>query len=228
MSSRDTLSAASNDRKARLAQLKSLKRKQAPADDDGQPSDSTSLALSNTSTALTKSPSPDATSKYLSGRNYDPSTRNAKLGFAAPPPTADPSNTLESRAAALALSSKEAQAVEASTSNENNLDFAKLQPKKPNWDLKRDLKELIRERGVDDSTENAIARLVRQRVEEGKKESLKVEGKKASVEADGDGEAEGEALGMEGRELVEAMHLKEKEEEEERRREEEDGEDDVS
>jgi coiled-coil domain-containing protein 12 len=223
MSSHETLSAASNDRKARLAQLKSLKRKQAPADEDPAPSEGESVALTKA-----KSPSPDAAATYLSGRNYDPTTRNAKLGFSVPPSTADPSNTLESRAAALALSSKEAQALEAASATENNLDFAKLQPKKPNWDLKRDLKNLMRERGVDDATENAIARLVRARVEEKQNEKLKLEGSKTQPRAQGGADGEGEVLGMEGSELVEAMHLKEKEEEEERRREEQEAEEDVS
>jgi coiled-coil domain-containing protein 12 len=72
--------------------------------------------------------------------------------------------------------------------------------------LKRDLGEKMR--GLEVQTDNAIAKLVRERVES----------QKGVQNGDGDGEK----VGMEGRELVEVMHLKEKEEEEERRRERED------
>jgi coiled-coil domain-containing protein 12 len=203
MSSHEKLSAAANDRKARLAQLKTLKRKQAPTDD----SEDTSTALTSTSddpasTALT-SEEPSATATYLSGRNYDPATRNVKLGFDALP-IADPTATLEYKAEQLALSVKTAQ--EKEREEDKVLDLFKLQPKKPNWDLKRDLGEKMR--GLDVQTENAIARMVRERVE-GQKKVQNGEG------------SDGEKVGMEGSELVEVMHLKEREEEEERRREKE-------
>jgi coiled-coil domain-containing protein 12 len=207
MSSHEKLSAAANDRKARLAQLKSLKRKQAPTDDT---SEDVSTALTTTSTdpttaspstALTATEEPSVTSTYLSGRNYDPATRNVKLGFDALP-IADPTSTLEYKAEQLALSVKTAQ--EKEREEDKGLDLFKLQPKKPNWDLKRDLGEKMR--GLEVQTDNAIAKLVRERVESQK----------------GVQNGDGEKVGMEGRELVEVMHLKEKEEEEERRRERED------
>ena len=93
----------------------------------------------------------------------------------------------------------------------NVVDLFKLQPKKPNWDLKRDLNEKMRTGGLERETENAIARLVRERVEAQKNEKLKIAGN-----------GEGEEVGMEGGELVEAMHQREAEEERERRRDEED------
>ncbi|KAF2117532.1 cwf18 pre-mRNA splicing factor-domain-containing protein [Lophiotrema nucula] len=226
MSSHETLSAASNDRKARLAQLKSLKRK-APPTDDSEPAsttDSTALTVPSTSTDLTRSKSPDIAATILSGRNYDPETRNAKLGFASPPPGANSANTLEAKAAELAIATKEQQAKEAA--DDKGLDFTKLQPKKPNWDLKRDYEAKVREGGLDVQLENAIARLVRERVEARKKEREVKVGK-----VRGEGDEEGQEVGMEGSELVEAMHLKEREDEEERRRdadEEEEAEGDVS
>jgi coiled-coil domain-containing protein 12 len=109
MSSHEKLSAAANDRKARLAQLKSLKRKQAPTDDASEDA-STALTTTSTdpttaspSTALTAAEEPSVTSAYLSGRNYDSTTRNVKLGFDALP-IADPTATLEYKAEQLALS----------------------------------------------------------------------------------------------------------------------------
>lgn len=196
MSSHETLSAAALDRKSRLAQLKSLKRKQAPTDEPDEPS---------TSLTTTNSASPDVTKTYLSGRNYDAETRGPKLGFEAAP-VGDITQTLEYKAEQLALQSK--KEAEEAEKEEKPVDLFKLRPKKPNWDLKRDLE--VKLKVVDVWTENAIARLVRERVEAQKKKALE-EGGKAN--------GEGEIVGMEGRELVEAMHVREREEEEERRRE---------
>ncbi|KAF2185631.1 hypothetical protein K469DRAFT_162794 [Zopfia rhizophila CBS 207.26] len=212
MSSHDTLSAASNDRKARLAHLKSLKRKQAPIDDDPlEPSPSTTLVS-------TSSPPSDATTSYLSGRNYDPLTRSAKLGFDSAP-VGDQTSTLEYKAEQLALESKKEEEAE---KDEKPLDLFKLQPKKPNWDLKRDLEE--KARVLDVWTETAIARLVRERVEGQRKKMVEAEGGKNGEGKKGEGEG-GEEVGMEGSELVEAMHLKEREEELQRKREEDEDED---
>jgi coiled-coil domain-containing protein 12 len=214
MSSHEKLSAAANDRKSRLAQLKSLKRKQEQISDAPEASDSPSAQLqTEISQALTRTEedsSPSVTSTYLSGRNYDATTRNVKLGFDNLP-IADPTNTLEYKAAQLALSTKAAQETE---DKDKELDLFKLQPKKPNWDLKRDLEQKMK--GLNVQTENAIARLVRERVE----------AQKALRQKQPSDGQEGEEVGMEGVELVEAMHLKELEEERERKREEE--EEDVS
>ncbi|KAF2741991.1 hypothetical protein M011DRAFT_522441 [Sporormia fimetaria CBS 119925] len=203
MSSHETLTAASNDRKSRLAHLKSLKRKQAPTDDtettsDNAPSTALTRADEETDNSVTKT--------YLSGRNFDPETRNVKLGFEAAP-ISDPTQTLEYKAEQLALQTKEQQTAE--EKEEKPLDLFQLQPKRPNWDLKRDLEEKMRPLNV--KTENAIARIVRERVEAQKQTGLKNE------RADREG---GEEVGMEGRELVEAMHLMEKDEEADRRRDE--------
>jgi coiled-coil domain-containing protein 12 len=207
MSSHEKLAAAANDRKSRLAQLKSLKRKQSQISDDPSATDAPSAQLqTETTQALTRTEEEEPTPpSYLSGRNYDPSTRNVKLGFDNLP-ISDPTKTLEYQAQQLALSTKSLQESE---TEEKELDLFKLQPKKPNWDLKRDLESKMRGLGV--RTENAIAKMVRERVEAQKVERL-TRGK----------EGDGEEVGMEGVELVEAMHVKEREEEEERKREEED------
>jgi coiled-coil domain-containing protein 12 len=218
MASHETLSAAANDRKSRLAHLKSLKRKQAPADDDDEVVSTTDVTITSTSLAVTSpqdNESNHVTKTYLSGRNYDPDARQAKLGFESAP-IGDQTKTLEYKAEQLALESKKQQAEE---EKENRpLDLFKLQPKKPNWDLKRDLGERTRMLHV--GTENAIARIVRERVE-GQKQARAV---KQSGEVDG----EKQEVGMEGSELVEVMHLKEREEEEERKRAAEDEDEDDS
>ncbi|KZM28260.1 uncharacterized protein EKO05_0007587 [Ascochyta rabiei] len=200
MSSHEKLSAASNDRKARLAQLKSLKRKQAP--DDRSPDDDAATTTAAPASALTTTAStPSTTTTYLSGRNFDPETRNVRLGFEKTP-IADATATLEYKAAQLALQTKQAQEQEQSDAP---LDLFKLAPKKANWDLKRDLEAKMKEGGLQRATENALARLVRERVE-----AQRLAREKAGEEA-----LEG---GLEGGELVEAMHVREVEEERERRR----------
>jgi coiled-coil domain-containing protein 12 len=214
MSSHEHLSAASNDRKARLAQLKSLKRKQAPSDDTQD-----SSTPHEDSTALTTTEEePSVVSTYLSGRNFDPSTRNVKLGFENTP-IADQTSTLEYKAQQLALATKLEQAQEKES---EPLDLFKLQPKKPNWDLKRDLETKISEGGLQVATENAVARLVRERVEAQRlaREQKAIGGSAGSVAGAKENGGDGQEVGMEGGELVEAMHQREVEEERERRREE--------
>jgi coiled-coil domain-containing protein 12 len=215
MSSHEALSAAANDRKSRLAQLKSLKRKQAPSSDESP--DTSTTADTSSALTLTSDTTLDnsVTSTYLSGRNFDPATRNVKLGFDSQP-ISDPTSTLEYKAQQLALESKVAQDAEKSNDNAG-LDLFKLQPKKPNWDLKRDLAAKIKP--LDVQTENAIARMVKERIEGQKAIKEKEVGGKSGA---GGNEGDGEEVGMEGTELVEAMHLKEQEDERERRRDEED------
>lgn len=209
MSTHEQLSAASNDRKSRLAQLKSLKRKQSPVDD--APADTAPPSDSN---ALSAPEAASVTSTYLSGRNFDPSTRTLKLGYTAPP-IGDAASTLEYKAAQLALETKQHQDQE-SRDADKGLDLFKLQPKRPNWDLKRDLKEKMKV--LDSATDKAIATAVRERVEAQKRDG----GKEKKKITEREGEGEGEEVGMEGSELVEAMHLKEQEDERERKREAED------
>lgn len=192
-----TLDAAATDRKARLAKLASLKRKQPDSD--------------NTVATLQSPTSEDAptgskTDVYLSGRNYDVQTKGPKLGFENIPH--QDQDTVEAHAEKLSLSAAE-QASKDEAEAEKGIDLFKLQPKKPNWDLKRDLAE--RTKVLDVRTQNAIARLVRERIENAKKEALK----KGKAAPDG----QGEEVGMEGTTLVEGVHMREKEEEEEERRE---------
>jgi coiled-coil domain-containing protein 12 len=191
MSSRTTLSAASEDRKARLAQLRSLKRKQPSQDDDAPPSDKATDDVVK-ATPQKENGEGDVTVKYLSGRNYDLETRTAKLGFEHAPDDAA-TTTLEKQAEAVAQRIK---AEDEKASKDEALDLFKLQPKKPNWDLKRDLGQ--RMEVLDIKTENAIARLVRQRIE-------------AQNKKDGEG-------GLEGADLMEALNVREKQEEDEQRR----------
>ncbi|KAI9686519.1 MAG: hypothetical protein M1822_003530 [Bathelium mastoideum] len=197
MASHASLDAAAQQRKERLAKLRSLKRKQPDSAQDGDEGESI------TQPTESKSPTPDVAATYLSGRNYDAETRGPKFGFENAPD--EDVETLEARAAVLAVEAKQ-KAEEEAEEAKQELDLFKLQPKKPNWDLKRDLDRKMER--LNTRTNNAIARLVRQRIEEQQK-----------AKQNGNGAADGEAVGMEGGELVEAMHVREMEEEEEARRE---------
>lgn len=205
MASTQALSAAAQDRKARLAQLKSLKRKQPdePQDD-------------NTEEPTPKSPRNDddaaPTNKYISGRNYDFETKGAKLGFDAAP--IEGRETLENKAAALAEETK--RQAEEEEKADKPLDLFKLQPKKPNWDLKRDLERKLEVLNV--RTDNAIARLVRERIANQQKAAKERAGG-VNGGANGSADSEGEAVGIEGSTLVEATHIREKEDEEDAKRE---------
>ena len=201
MSTPSSLLAATDDRKARLAKLKSLKRKQ-PADDHDHDHDHDSHhAPEHTHRA----PSPSIAA-HLSGRNYDPETRGPKLGFEEAPVGDAP--TLEELAAD-AEAEVRAKAAEEEEAGDKGVDLFKLQPKRPNWDLKRDLEAKLEVLNV--RTDNAIARLVRERV-----------GGAKGVEAAGGAGEQGE--GVDGVALVEGLRVREREEAEEERREEELGE----
>ncbi|KAL8914831.1 MAG: hypothetical protein Q9171_000667 [Xanthocarpia ochracea] len=195
-STHTSLDAAATERKARLAKLKSLKRKQP----DTSAEDSTESTFGTTNdprTSGARSSSTTVTSTYLSGRNYDPTTGGPKLGFETAP--TENIETLEDRADRIERETREQEAKE--EQEDKPIDLFKLQPKKPNWDLKRDVArkmEVLSRR-----TDNAIARLVRERIEGAKKKSTLQSGKD-----------DGQELGMEGEELVEGVRLREREEEE--------------
>jgi coiled-coil domain-containing protein 12 len=191
-----SLDAASIERKARLAKLKSLKRKQPESETNGD--EDTGPSLESSSSAST----PSVVTNYLSGRNYDPISRGPKLGFEAPP--TENQETLEDRAAHIADETQ--RQAEQEEKDEKPIDLFRLQPKKPNWDLKRDVERKMARLNV--RTENAIARLVRERIEGAKKSAH--------------GNGEGDNLGIKGEELVEGVHVRERKDAEEERREMED------
>ncbi len=190
-----SLDAAAVDRKARLAKLASLKRKQPGSDATQSPSKEDD-----------EHSTPSATDTYLSGRNYDVVTKNAKLGFENLPNSNV--ETLEEQAERIAASTAQQAALD-EIEAEKGIDLFKLQPKKPNWDLKRELAEKMKI--LDVRTQNAIAKLVRERIENAKKEASQ---KDKPANSDQNGEV-GEEVGIEGNTLVEGIHLREQEEERE-------------
>ncbi|KAK4241338.1 cwf18 pre-mRNA splicing factor-domain-containing protein [Achaetomium macrosporum] len=227
MSSHAALSAAADDRKARLAKLKSLKRKQ-PTEEDADattsPRDVSPGNHNNNQGESSSAPAPptkDVARLHLSGRNYDFETKGPKLGFEAPPTLALEKPTLEEKAQDLEEESRRQAALDAQ--NDKGIDLLKLQPKKPNWDLKRELN--LKMEALNVQTENAIARLVRERLAEKKAaaEAARAQnGPRQDGAEQGEGEGEGDAAveGMlDGAAIVEGMRLREREEEEDTRRE---------
>ena len=200
-----SLDAAATERKARLAKLASLKRKAPPIEDSEYYSPAAAAVPTSTSPS---SSAPKPTTAYLSGRNYDPETRGPKLGFENAPNAE--AETLEDRAAVIALETRAKE--EKERQEEKPIDLFSLQPKKPNWDLKRDVARKME--ALNSRTENAIARLVRERVEGQKRREVE--------KGDGgatNGQGEGESLGMGGVDLVEGVHVRERQEEEEKEQE---------
>ena len=211
-STHTTLDAAVTERKARLAKLKSLKRKQAPTDDQGSEQAPLEQQQENIEAI------PTVTNTYLSGRNYDPTTRGPKLGFENAP--SEDQETLEKRAKEIADSTK--NEAEKEEKADKPIDLFKLQPKKPNWDLKRDVARKMERLNV--QTENAIARLVRERIAAQKKKQIEKVDESRGQHGDEDGERE--AVGMQGEELVGGVHQREREEAEEEERERKEDEED--
>lgn len=199
-----SLGTAVDERKARLAKLKSLKRKQ-PGDEIVPPESTRSPSPPTT---------PDVTKLHLSGRNYDPETKGPKLGFEAPPTLALEKPTLEQQAAEVEVEIR--QKADDEEKDEQVVDLFKLQPKKPNWDLKRDLDKKLEVLNV--RTENAIAALVRERIE-GVQKAARTKVGAGAVTSASQG---GEDIGIEGVVLVEGMRVRQREEELEERRERED------
>lgn len=195
MSSNHTsLDAAATERKARLAKLASLKRKRPNNEATSEQKDDANNSVQNVTTR---------SEQFVSGRNYDIATRGPKLGFEQEPTALQ--ETVEQEAARISAAAAERATID-ELEAEKGIDLFKLQPKKPNWDLKRDLAE--RMKVVDVRTQNAIARLVRERIQKAKQDAQR---KGSAPNADG-----GEELGVEGNTLVEAVHLREKEDEETR------------
>ncbi|KAE8354475.1 cwf18 pre-mRNA splicing factor-domain-containing protein [Aspergillus coremiiformis] len=197
-----TLDAAAAERKARLAKFAALKRKQPESEPEP-------LTEAHAKDDEIEDATPTVTTKYLSGRNYDAETRGPKLGFDQAP--ADGQLTIEAQAAEIVkVTAEQAKKDEEA---DQPIDLFKLQPKKPNWDLKRDLDEKLNTLNV--RTQNAIARLVRQRIENAQR-AAKDKG------AGSNGEQAGEDVGIEGEILVEGIHVREREDEDERGEREED------
>lgn len=129
------------DRKDRLALLRSTKRK--------REHDTIEESSSGKDQAETK----------MRHRNYDPETNAPKLGYLANPAD-DVEDTVEGRAKMLVESTLTEDS--AMGSEKRSLDLTSIQPKKPNWDLKRDLDNRLAK--VQGKQSLIVAKLVRDKI----------------------------------------------------------------
>ncbi|PHH80828.1 hypothetical protein CDD82_1486 [Ophiocordyceps australis] len=153
----------------------------------------------------------DISRQYLSGRNYDFEKKGPKSGFEHPPTLGLKTQTLEQRAAQIEADvQKQAQE---QAQGDQAIDLLKLQPKKPNWDLKRKLEPKMAILNV--RTDNAIAKIVRERIEAQKSTKEAAQGHDHDTT---DGEDQ-KSAGIDGSALVEGLRVREQEDQEEDKRE---------
>lgn len=146
-----SLDAQAEERKKRLAHFKSLKRKQDLEAEDASKKSTEELDDEIIERGI-----------KLSGRNFDVEERAPKMGFTHAPN--EDQETIETKAKEIVEVVKAQQAQEEAA--EKPIDLFNLQPKKPNWDLKRDVeKKLDRLRP---RTKSAIAKLIRERINNAK------------------------------------------------------------
>ena len=98
----------------------------------------------------------------LSGRNYDAATRTTKLGFTESPLSKLPEDFETVEEVALNLAIEAIHEADKVTKDNVEVDLFSLQPKRPNWDLKRDVEKKLER--LKPKTDAAIARLVRERL----------------------------------------------------------------
>jgi coiled-coil domain-containing protein 12 len=164
-----SLSAEAEKRKERLLALKKRKRGQT---EDLEESTETPASPSNE-----ESPTPqsDPAKPYLqfpntsnpsslpvSGRNYDATTRTTKLGYTESPLLKLPEDFETVEEVAINLAIDAIQEGDKLAKDTGEIDLFSLQPKRPNWDLKRDVEKKLER--LKPKTDAAIARLVRDRL----------------------------------------------------------------
>lgn len=110
----------------------------------------------------------DLLSLPVSGRNYDATTRTTKLGYTESPLSKLPENFETVEEAAINLSIDAIEQGDKLAKDTGEVDLFSLQPKRPNWDLKRDLEKKLER--LKPKTDAAIARLVRDRLLQEKKQ----------------------------------------------------------
>lgn len=139
---------AAQKRKERLALLKSAKRKREGGDD--------SVRSEN-----------EAVQTKMNYRNYDPETKDSKLGFLNNPSASVEEPTVEQRAEALARETKLTS--ERLHDSATALNLTTLQPKRPNADLKRALEDRIAK--LRPKQERVVREYVKERLRKTQKEA---------------------------------------------------------
>jgi coiled-coil domain-containing protein 12 len=160
-----SLSAEAEKRKQRLLALK--KRKRGQSDDLEDTQETPETLSTDLSKPYSLSPRRINGSLPLSGRNYDPTTRTTKLGFTESPLSRLPEDFETVEEVALNLAIEAIHEADKATKDSGEVDLFSLQPKRANWDLKRDVEKKLER--LKPKTDAAIARLVRERLLQEKK-----------------------------------------------------------
>lgn len=98
----------------------------------------------------------------LSGRNYDAETRTTKLGYTENPLAKLPEDFETVEEVAINLAIEAIKEADKTNKDAAEVDLFSLQPKRANWDLKRDMEKKLER--LKPKTDAAIARLVRERL----------------------------------------------------------------
>lgn len=99
----------------------------------------------------------------LVSKNYDPETRAPRMGFDEPPTLRlGDDETVELVSEKLEQETLAKLKERGISSSTKGLDLESLQPKRANWDLKRDIEPQLNL--LEAQTQNAIARIVRDRL----------------------------------------------------------------
>ncbi|ORY83106.1 mRNA splicing factor [Protomyces lactucae-debilis] len=139
-------------RKERLAQLQATKRKHSALED-------TEAAAAVIAEGPDEADDDEPALKLKVARNYDMETKLPKLGFLNAGEMTGAADTVENRSKALIA---EAEAAQEDGEEDAPLDLEQLQPKKPDWDLKRDLE--ARMEPLRKKEQQVIDGLVRERI----------------------------------------------------------------
>ncbi|EGF78932.1 hypothetical protein BATDEDRAFT_90113 [Batrachochytrium dendrobatidis JAM81] len=129
----------------------------------------------------------ETSASALRFRNYQPET-DALKDYVETAPIVGPHakhhvDTVEGQAETI-----KHDALEAEEARNKELDLTNLAPKKPNWDLKRDLNKKLEK--LDRKTKKAAANLVRQRLKASKDISMAADATEASIHAADEGDSD--------------------------------------
>ena len=168
-----SLSSEAEKRKERLLALKKRKRGQfedseeKPSEESALTTKDSSTSENNTSIPCLQRPPIINISLPLSGRNYDASTRTTKLGFQESPLSKLPEEFETVEEVAIDLAIQALHEADKSNKQGGEVDLFSLQPKRPNWDLKRNVEKKLER--LKPKTDAAIAKLIRERLAQEKK-----------------------------------------------------------
>lgn len=102
----------------------------------------------------------------LVGKNYDPETRAPRIGFDEPPTvrlqTGETVELVSQQLESATLEKLKSKGISSSDNGQQTLDLESLQPKRANWDLKRDIEPQLKL--LEAHTQNAIVKMVRDRL----------------------------------------------------------------